>query len=55
MQRAINVSEGDIDGEINSAFTVANWLWMALGLLVWPGMIFIVLVALLMGIDLGSV
>ena len=55
MQRAINCAEGDISGEVNSTFTVANWLWMSLGLLVWSGMVLLSLLALLMGVDLGSV
>lgn len=54
MQKAINYSEGDVGGEINANFTVANWLWMALGLLFWPGIVFLALLALLMGIDSGS-
>ncbi|NIE77388.1 hypothetical protein F3J45_23410 [Pantoea sp. Ap-967] len=51
MQRAINYSEGDVSGEANSAITVFNWLWMALGLLIWPSLILAVLAGLLMGID----
>ncbi|MQG92563.1 hypothetical protein [Pseudomonas sp. MN1F] len=55
VQRAINCAEGDISGAVNSTFTVANWLWMSLGLLFWPSMVFLILSSLLMGTDLGSV
>lgn len=34
-QRAINVASEDPEGKTNSRFTVANWLWMAFGLLYW--------------------
>lgn len=55
MQKAVNVSEGDPVGEVNSSFTFANWLWMAFGLVVWSSMIFLNLLALLLGIDLGNI
>lgn len=55
MQKAINSSEGDVSGKVNSNFTVANWLWMACGLLVWPSMVMLALLAFLMGIDLGTI
>lgn len=34
-QMAINLSQGDPDGELNSTFTVGNYLWIILGLLGW--------------------
>jgi len=55
MQRAINVSEGDPVGEVNASLTVANWLWMAFGIMVWSSMIFLSLLALLLGIEMGSI
>ncbi|MDZ3994065.1 hypothetical protein [Pseudomonas sp. Teo4] len=51
VQRAVNFCEGDNHGQANSTFSIANWLWMALGLLVWPTMIFMALISLLLGFD----
>jgi hypothetical protein len=34
-QRAINTMGDDVDGESNSTFTAANYVWMALGTALW--------------------
>lgn len=53
-QCAINFCEGDDKGLSNSTLSVANWLWMSFGLLVWPSLIFLTLLVVLLGIDLGG-
>lgn len=35
MQNAANIACGDAHGDSNRTFTWANWLWMALGALLW--------------------
>jgi hypothetical protein len=34
-QRAINTSQGDPDGTSNSTYTAANYVWIAIGLVLW--------------------
>ena len=34
-QRAANAAVGDPEGASNSRFTIANWFWIVLGLLLW--------------------
>jgi hypothetical protein len=34
-QRAINVALGDPEGTSNSQFTIANWIWIVVGVLLW--------------------
>jgi len=34
-QKAINIAEGDALGDSNSTFTLANFIWIALGLAFW--------------------
>ncbi|MEM8983851.1 MAG: hypothetical protein AAGC71_12545 [Pseudomonadota bacterium] len=41
-QAAINIASGDPDGSSNNALTVANWLWMLLGVLFWLSNLFVV-------------
>ncbi|OLS61081.1 hypothetical protein [Pseudomonas putida] len=35
VQRAINTHEGDLQGQANSQITWANWIWIAVGVLMW--------------------
>ncbi len=35
VQGAVNISQGDPEGTTNSTFTAANYIWIALGTLVW--------------------
>ena len=34
-QKAINLGQGDPDGDTNSRFTVYNYLWILLGIILW--------------------
>lgn len=34
-QKAINISQQDDDGQLNSNFTIANYLWVLFGLMLW--------------------
>jgi hypothetical protein len=34
-QRAINISQQDDEGSANNSFTVANFLWLSFGALLW--------------------
>lgn len=48
IQRAINFVEGDPLGVSNSSFTLANWAWMAIGIIHWVITIVATLIALFM-------
>lgn len=49
IQRAINIVEGDPLGVSNSSFTLANWAWMAIGILYWALTIVATMMALFLG------
>ncbi|ANI05711.1 hypothetical protein A210_24675 [Pseudomonas putida SJTE-1] len=40
MQKGINFSAGDKEGKANSRFTLANWLWMLLGIALMAAQLF---------------
>lgn len=35
IQESVNASQGDLHGEMNSRFTLANYLWCVFGLMIW--------------------
>ncbi len=34
-QKAINISQGDAEGLINSRYTLANYIWILVGIVIW--------------------
>jgi len=40
MQKGINASAGDESGKANSRFTLANWLWILLGVSITAAQLF---------------
>lgn len=48
IQCAINFSEGDVLGLANARLTLVNWIWMVVGLLFWPLLVSLSVIALLM-------
>lgn len=53
-QCAINFCEGDDRGHSNAKLTVANWLWMALGLVIWPLIILSTVASVLLINNIGG-
>ena len=39
-QKAINISQNDPEGNANSTFTVANYIWMVIGVMFWVLILF---------------
>jgi hypothetical protein len=39
-QRAINVASSDADGTSNNTFTIANYVWIGIGALLWAAIIY---------------
>ncbi|MFT0519006.1 hypothetical protein [Pseudomonas faucium] len=52
VQCAINFCEGDESGQSNARFTAANWLGMALGLVMWPLLILLTLLSVLLSYNI---
>lgn len=47
-QRAINVHEGDPKGQMNGHITGANWVWIAVGVVIWSAFVVIMTLSFLL-------